>query len=94
MPAQPSGEFWLDSPCHGHGAGVVTTRLGRARRHGGEVANGEPATQMPCGLHQREEGRAGVVSGKFMMVLAYRDDGAAWGSRVDSAWRRLIGDDR
>jgi hypothetical protein len=49
---------------------------------------------MPCGLHQREEGRAGVVSGKFMMVLAYRDDGAAWGSRVDSAWRRLIGDDR
>jgi hypothetical protein len=60
----------------------------RTRWHGGEVIDGEPAAQMSCGLHQREEGRAGVVSGKLMAVVAHRDGGAMWGSRVDSTRRR------
>jgi hypothetical protein len=57
-----------------HATAVVTMRLGRARRHGGEVANGESAAQMSCSLHQREVGRAEVAPDKFMSTVAHRDD--------------------
>jgi hypothetical protein len=88
--AQPSGEFWPANPCRGRGAGMVTMRLGCARQHGGEVTDGKSEFQMSGGLHQREEGRAGVAPVKFMVAVAHRDDGAVWGSRVDSARRCLI----
>jgi hypothetical protein len=76
-PAQPSRERLVDWPVpaapHGRGHHVVRC----TRQHGGEVADGELAAQVPSDLHHRVEGGARVASGKFMAVIAHPGGGAA-----------------
>jgi hypothetical protein len=77
-----------------HARGVVTARCKRLRRHGGEVAGGEPVAQVASSLQNREEEGAGVAPGKFTAVIAHWGGKAMSGGGVGSAWQRLSSGDR